>query len=187
MVTLHEIAPTGGEPTTTLPYGPARDIAFGPHGAVIWDATPPSQHSGSAIAAAPLATSTSTPRGDGEFTGYSTSTATSPRPCWVGDRIYFISDHEGIGNVYSCLATGEDLRRHSDQTEYYARGLSGDGTRLVYFAGGDIYLSRPGCQRRRPGLEITLGSASTQRARKFVSAGRYLDAWAIHPKGHATR
>ena len=34
-------------------------------------------------------------------------------------------------------------------------------------------------------LDITLGSASAQRTRKFVSAGRYLDSWAIHPKGYA--
>ncbi|HEU4784809.1 MAG TPA: peptidase, partial [Ktedonobacterales bacterium] len=34
MVTLHAVAPNGG-PTTTLPYGPARSIAFGPHGAVV--------------------------------------------------------------------------------------------------------------------------------------------------------
>ncbi|HET9978998.1 MAG TPA: peptidase, partial [Ktedonobacterales bacterium] len=34
MVTLQQVAPTGG-PTTTLPYGPARSIAFGPGGAVV--------------------------------------------------------------------------------------------------------------------------------------------------------
>ncbi len=34
-------------------------------------------------------------------------------PMWIEDRIYFISDHEKIGNIYSCLPDGSDLRKHT--------------------------------------------------------------------------
>ena len=42
-------------------------------------------------------------------------------PLWVGDRIYLLADHEGIGNLYSCLPNGEDLRRHAGDREFYLR------------------------------------------------------------------
>ncbi|CAM5727226.1 S41 family peptidase [Streptomyces violaceorubidus] len=53
-------------------------------------------------------------------------------PFWVGDRIAFLSDHEGTGALYSSLADGSDLRRHTDHDAFYARNASSDGTRVVY-------------------------------------------------------
>ena len=64
-------------------------------------------------------------------------------PVWVGDRLAFVSDHEGHGNVYSVDATGGDLRRHSDHTGQYARDLSADldgaAAQLVYACAGRLY------------------------------------------------
>lgn len=182
-VTLHEVAATGG-PTITLPYGPAKSIAFGAHGAVVLGRNTGEPAFWKRYRGGTAGYLYVDATGSGEFQRLLRLNSNITAPCWVGDRVYFISDHEGIGNVYSCLATGEDIRRHSDQTEYYARGLTSDGKRLVYFAGGELYLIDPsnsGATR----LDVSLGSASTQRARKFVPAGRYLDSWAIHPKGHA--
>lgn len=183
MVSLHEVSPSGG-PTTTLPYGLARDIAFGPHGAIVLGRNTAEPAFWKRYRGGTAGYLYIDPTGKGEFQRLLDLNSNITTPCWVGDRIYFISDHEGIGNVYSCLATGEDIRRHSDQTEYYARGLSSDGKRLVFFAGGDIYLIDPAASGATR-LEITLSSGRTQRARKFVSAGRYLDSWVPHPKGHA--
>lgn len=53
-------------------------------------------------------------------------------PMFVGGRIAFLSDHEGIGNLYSCAHDGSGLRRHTDHDAFYARHAASDGTRVVY-------------------------------------------------------
>jgi tricorn protease len=183
MVVLHQIAPSGGEPVT-LPYGPARSIAFGPNGALVLgrNTTEPAfwkRYRGGTAGYLYI-----DPTGGGEFRKLVDLKGNITAPCWVGDRVYFISDHEGIGVVYSCLASGSDLRRHTQPGEYYARGLSTDGKRLVYFAGGGLFVLDPNADEAQH-IEITLPTARTQRARQFVPAGRHLDGWAPHPQGHS--
>ncbi|WP_172196631.1 S41 family peptidase [Niveibacterium sp. COAC-50] len=104
-------------------------------------------------------------------------------PMWIGDRIWFISDHEGIGNLYSCEPSGAGLRRHTEHGEHYVRHASTDGTTIVYQSGGDVYRLNPaGGDATR--IEIEVPAARPQLARKFVSGDAELEALSVHPDGH---
>ena len=106
------------------------------------------------------------------------------RPLWIGDRIYFVSDHEGIGNLYSCTPHGEDIQRHTDHDDYYVRHISTDGRRLVYHAGADLYLYDPVNDTEQP-ISVEFHSPRVQRSRKFVDAAEFLEDYDLHPAGHS--
>ncbi|GAA1971474.1 S41 family peptidase [Kitasatospora viridis] len=105
-------------------------------------------------------------------------------PLWVGGRIAFLSDHEGCGHLYSSLPDGTDLRRHTPDSggtsrpkaggDFYARGASTDGTRVVWHSAGDLWLldSLDGDARPRR-LDVTpAGPRTGRRTFPLSAAGR---------------
>jgi tricorn protease len=178
---LRRVHPDGGLPEP-LGLGPARTIGYGPGGRVVigrrgsrepaWWKRYRGGTSGELWV---------DPDGSGEFRVLIDLAGNPFNPCWVGDRVYFLSDHEGVGNVYSCTPDGQDLRRHSDHDEYYARSLTTDGNTLVYQSAGDLYSLRPGEAPRR--IDVRLDSSRTQRTRRFVGAADYLDGVRLNPDG----
>jgi tricorn protease len=109
-------------------------------------------------------------------------------PMWLSDadggRIYLISDHEGIGNLYSVTPAGNDLRRHTDHADFYARNPSTDGTRIVYHAGADLYVYDSTVSQNVK-VDVAYRSPRVQRNRKFSPAIAYLDSARLNPMGDA--
>ncbi|GGV12967.1 tricorn protease [Kitasatospora herbaricolor] len=100
-----------------------------------------------------------------------------------GPRIAFLSDHEGIGNLYSCRPDGSGLRRHTDHASYYAREAATDGTRIVYQHAGDIWLldSLDAPAPRR--LRVPLGGARAGRRPYQVNAASHVKDLACDATG----
>jgi len=59
-------------------------------------------------------------------------------PMIVGNNICFISDHEGIGRIY-CY-DGKEIKKVTENYEYYARNANSDGKRIIFQMAGDIYI-----------------------------------------------
>ena len=166
------------------PTGVANAIAYGPNGAVVLGRNTREPAFWKRYRGGTAGYLWIDAAGSGEFKRLLNLNSNIAAPCWVGERIFFLSDHEGLANVYSCLPTGEDVRRHSYQDTYYARNLATDGRLCVYHAGGDLFVLDPATNQETR-LEVDLAGSQAQRARQFVPAGKFMDSWALHPKGQA--
>ncbi|MFJ6697340.1 S41 family peptidase [Streptomyces sp. NPDC091272] len=184
--------PTDGSPGGRLPWGPVHDIAVcdtlpgceGERRTLLLTGKPPHEpaawkrYRGGATGRLWLHGEQLLP----DLNGHLDS------PMFVGgDRIAFLSDHEGIGNLYSCRTDGSDLRRHTDHADFYARHASSDGTRVVYQCAGDVWLvddfSPTGVPRR---LDVRLGGPRTGRRRFQVPAASHVGGLAVDTTGRAS-
>jgi tricorn protease len=180
---LWRISPRGGLPER-LAHGVANRIAHGPDGAMVLarHAADPARwkrYRGGTAGQLWIDTA-----GSGGFVRLQPAKGNITSPLWIGRRLFFISDHEGVGNLYSCTPTGRGLRRHTHHEEFYVRGASTDGSCIVYHAGADLYLADPakGAETR---IEVDFHSARVQRRKRFAEAANYLHEVAPHPEGHS--
>ncbi len=108
-------------------------------------------------------------------------------PMFVGDRIAFLSDHEGVGNLYSCRHDGSDLRRHTDHDAFYARHASCDGTRVVYQCAGDLWIVEDLLADSLPRrLDVRLGGPRAGRRTYQVPAAQHVDGISVDETGRAS-
>jgi tricorn protease len=108
-------------------------------------------------------------------------------PLFVGDRIAFLSDHEGVGNLYSCAHDGSDLRRHTDHDAFYARHAASDGARVVYQCAGDLWIVddlSPGSRPRR--LDVRLSGPRAGRRTYQVPAAQHVAGLSVDETGRAS-
>lgn len=103
------------------------------------------------------------------------------RPEIVGTNIYFISDHEGVGNVYVCDLAGKKLRRLTDHIDYYCRNLRSDGQMLVYQAGAEIYTYDLTTEVEEK-IEIECHTTAMQSMPRYENWCRFFHGMELHPK-----
>ncbi|MEV0583796.1 PDZ domain-containing protein [Nonomuraea sp. NPDC050310] len=107
--------------------------------------------------------------GEGEFTRlFADNPAQHASIMWVGGRIAFLADTDGVGNLYSALPDGSDLRQHTTHTEFYARHAATDGERVIYSHAGDLWLTDLDGEPYK--LDIKLGGPRPARAKRPAPA-----------------
>lgn len=180
--------PTDGHPGAQLPWGPVSDIQVadieGEHLTLLLTGKPPHEpaawkrYRGGATGRLWLLGKRLLPELNGHL----------DCPMFVSGRIAFLSDHEGVGNLYSCRPDGTDLLRHTDHDAFYARHASSDGRRVVYQCAGDLWivddLTAPDSEPRK--LEVRLGGPRAGRRTYQVPATNHLDAVSVDTTGRAS-
>ena len=63
----------------------------------------------------------------------------SHHPMWFSGRIYFITDRDGIMNIWSMSESGEDLKQHTNHKEFDVRSASISNGNIVYQVAADIW------------------------------------------------
>jgi len=177
-----------GNPPVRLDHGLARSISYGPSGGIVIGRNTDEPARWKRYRGGTVGQLWIDESGDGNFRPLIRLDGNMTCPMWITPRdepvgrIFFISDHEGIGNLYSCLPNGEDLLRHSDHEDFYVRNASTDGKRIVYHAGADLYIYDPreDSQNR---IQVEFRSPQVQRMRKFVECKNYLESWRLSPDG----
>lgn len=180
---LWKISSEGGQPEQ-LPHGLAHSISYGPDGKLVLGRNTTDPARWKRYRGGTAGTLWIDNTGNGEFVPYTGVNGNLANPMWIADRIYFLSDHEGIGNLYSINPDDQDLQQHTEHKAYYVRNASTDGKRIVYHAGAELYLYDPESQERSQ-IQIEWRSPGVQRNRKFVNSANFFEEYSIHPDGLA--
>ncbi|WP_329317789.1 S41 family peptidase [Streptomyces sp. NBC_01262] len=169
--------PLDGGPGRVLPYGPVGAVAYGPGDQVVLlsagmnrEAAWWKRYRGGTAGKLWIDRD-----GGGEFERLHEGLGGNIEyPVWVGERIAFLSDHEGVGALYSSLADGTDLRRHTPVDGFYARHAATDGARVIYASAGELWIldDLEGAEPRR--VAVRLGGQRTDLQPHPVRAAHYL-------------
>ena len=187
--TLAYAVPAAGGAARPLPLGTLFDLGLrGPGGAVLLsrslgrDAASWKRYRGGTAGKLWL-----DPDGSGEFHRFAIDVDGNIfDPMWIDGRAAFVSDHEGVAELYSCMADDSDLRRHThDPAEFYARHAATDGTRTVFERAGRLWLLDSLDGEARP-LDIRLTGTRYGRDRHPVEASCHLGAVAPDHTGRAS-
>jgi tricorn protease len=95
-------------------------------------------------------------------------------PRYVGGRVFFLSDYEGVSNLYSVLPDGSDLKRLTDSSEFYFRNLSSDTKHLIMQKAGQLYTYNPENNVVNE-LDVPYFSSREFQKEKFVNASKFLE------------
>ena len=104
-------------------------------------------------------------------TGY---TGESHHPMFYNNRVYFITDRDGIMNIWSMDTNGENLKQHTKHTEFDVRYGRVSNGNIVYQMGADLWKYNIASDASNK-VEIRLATDLAQRREKWEeNPSRYI-------------
>ena len=74
------------------------------------------------------------------FTPISDFVGKNAYPMWIGERMYFVSDRDGVANLYVQDLTSKEITRVTTHDVYDVMTPDTDGTRIVYIHDGYLHV-----------------------------------------------
>lgn len=103
-------------------------------------------------------------------------------PVWLGDRVVFLSDRDGVSNVWSCDAAGKDLKQHTRFTDLDVKSLDAGAGVVVFEQAGAIHELDPASGQEHVVPIRALGDFPWMMPR-WEDVGGRLSNLAISPTG----
>lgn len=107
--------------------------------------------------------------------------ATDSDPIWLGDTIYFLSDRNGVTNLFAYGPDGV-VRQVTRETTWDIDAAAGGPDLIVYEAGGRLHLFDPEREgTRTPTIDVAFDAPQTKMTWK--NAAQSVTAQAVSPSG----
>ena len=107
----------------------------------------------------------------------------SHHPMWFSGRIYFITDRDGVMNIWSMNESGEDLKQHTNHKEFDVRSASISNGNIVYQVAADLWHHNITSNESKK-INIKLVSDLDQLREKWdENPSKYITAVHTDPKG----
>ncbi|HEX9799673.1 MAG TPA: S41 family peptidase [Thermoanaerobaculia bacterium] len=111
----------------------------------------------------------------------------SPRterdPMWIGDAVYFVSDRDGMLNLFRFDLATRETTQVTHETTWDVRWASSDGrAQIVHELDGElvVHSTATGTSRK---LDIVVPTDGVHRRPSRVSAEKQIEDWELSPKG----
>jgi tricorn protease len=92
-------------------------------------------------------------------------------PVWLGNVVYFLSDRDGVSNVWGYDTRTKKLGQITNYSDFDVKTLDAGGGVLVFEQAGNIHEIDPGNERDRV-VNITAPPASARRSRRAARSSR---------------
>ena len=130
-------------------------------------------------------------QGDGQFRRMTELSGNITCPMWIGERIWFLSDGEGVGNIYSCRPDGSDAAApHRSRRLLRAPRTVGRRAHRLPVRRADL-VPRPALRRDAPGGDRRARSSrpggTAVRRRRRVPARVQRPSRGPQPRGRRPR
>lgn len=104
-------------------------------------------------------------------------------PMWWNGRVYFVTDRDGIMNIWSMTDDGKDFRQHTRQQVFDIKYASLSGGKIVYQRGADIWLFDIATNQEKL-IDIALVTDLDQQRERWVqNPQQYLTSFHFDAKG----